>query len=120
MTRIPRNWSQDKTRVHADDTERRQRSSGDQVVTVGQLRSWQRRHARDIVAEVRPVPGMGTWDVCVWRDAAPPEHCEGGRHGLLTAAHRAADELTAASFDHRCDATCGIWAPVEWRKHKRV
>jgi hypothetical protein len=86
---------------------------------MSELRTWQRRHAPDVVAEVRPVAGMGTWDVFVWRDVEPPETCEGGRHGLLVEAHRAADTLAASTFAHQCDASCGPWNPVERRKERR-
>jgi hypothetical protein len=86
---------------------------------VSALRTWQRRHAPNIVAEVRPVGGMGTWDVCVWRDVEPQEMCEGGRHGFLTDAHEAADALAAMTFAHRCDADCGKWNPVERRNKDR-
>jgi cold shock CspA family protein len=80
------------------------------------LRVWQRHHTPDIVAEVRPVSGIGTWDVCAWRDVTPPEKCEGGRYGLLTEAHRAADALAATTFNHRCDTSCGEWNASD-RRH---
>jgi hypothetical protein len=84
------------------------------------LRVWQRRHTPNLVAEVRPVGGMGTWDVSVWRDVEPPERCEGGRYELLTEAHRAADALAATTFNHRCDESCGEWNALERRKEDRV
>jgi hypothetical protein len=87
---------------------------------MSELRVWQRRHAPNIVAEVRPVGGMGTWDICTWLDAGSPERCEGGRHALLTEAHLAADVLAATTFDHRCDAACGEWNAIERRKAERA
>ena len=80
-----------------------------------EVRVWQRRHAVDIVAEVAPVPGMGTWDVCVFREPGRHAIQIGGRFGFLTDAHTAADVLAAATFAHRCDAECGVWNPIERR-----
>ncbi len=86
---------------------------------MGELRVWQRRHGPVIVAEVRPVAGMGTWDVCVWRELDGAERCEGGRHGMLTEAHRAADALAVTTFAHQCDAACGEWNAIERRQESR-
>jgi hypothetical protein len=69
----------------------------------------------NLVAEVRPMPGIGTWLVCAWLGTERLDYSEGGQFALLTDAHREADALTAALFGHRCDAECGPWVPVKPR-----
>ena len=66
---------------------------------MSQLRSWQRRHGR-VVAEVSPVPGMGTWEACA-RLLDPPETQRevGLQFSLLTDAQDAADVLARSMVD---------------------
>ena len=80
---------------------------------------WQRRHGDDIIAEVVPVMGIGTWDVSVCRQPGSRERCAGGRFGLLTDAHHAADALALAALEHTCDSTCGVWTAIERRQSRR-
>lgn len=80
---------------------------------------WQRRHGDDIIAEVTPVMGIGTWDVNVCRQPGSRELRTGGRFGLLTDAHHAADALVWAAFQHTCDSRCGVWAAIERRQSRR-
>ena len=84
-----------------------------------ELRLWRRHHSPNLVAEVAPVPGMGTWTICAWRGPERLTVHQGGQCQLLTDAHRQADALSAAVFDHRCDAYCGVWQPVERRAKPR-
>jgi hypothetical protein len=77
---------------------------------------WHRRHAPDIIAEVTPVMGMGTWDVGIFRETNPAATRAGGRFGLLTDAHQAADAMVWAVYQHTCDPTCGVWTAVERRQ----
>jgi hypothetical protein len=86
---------------------------------MAELRVWQRRHGSDIVAAVTPVPGVGTWDVCFFREPGRRELRDGGRFGLLIDAHAAADALACATFGHRCEQACGSWNPIERRSPKR-
>ena len=84
------------------------------------LRMWRRKHSANIVAEVTPVSGMGTWSACVWRAPDDAHRTDTGRHfSLLTEAHQAADELAAVTFEHHCDTVCGQWTPVERRIRPR-
>jgi len=82
---------------------------------MSQLRSWQRRHRR-VVAEVSPVPGMGTWEACA-RLLDPPETQRevGLQFSLLTDAQDAADVLARTMVRHECDSTCEQWVAVERR-----
>ena len=87
---------------------------------MSQLRTWQRRHAERVVAEVSPVPGMGTWEACARLIAPPGTAREVGLHfSLLTDAQDAADVLARAMVPHQCDASCGEWAAIERRKTPR-
>jgi hypothetical protein len=51
---------------------------------MSQLRTWQRRHADAVVAEVCPVPGMGTWEACARLIATGVERQVGLHFSLLT------------------------------------
>ena len=85
-----------------------------------EVRVWRRQHGPTIVAEVAPVSGMGTWDVCAWREPGRTDLVPGGRHfSFLTDAHAAADMLAAITFGHRCDEHCQPWAAVERRTQTR-
>jgi hypothetical protein len=86
---------------------------------VSELRVWQRRHATGVVAQVTPVPGMGTWDVCAWHEADREDLRTAGRFGVLSDAMAAADDLAIASAVHACSAECGRWEPIERRKSAR-
>jgi hypothetical protein len=78
------------------------------------LRMWRREHSANIIAEVTPASGIGSWAACVWRLQADPHRTEAGRHfALPTDAHTAADQLAAFTFQHRCDTACGKWIAVE-------
>ena len=81
---------------------------------------WQRRHSSNIVAQVTPVEGIGTWDVCVFHSDDLATTWDGGRFGLLTDAHDAADALVATTFAHRCEDACGAWNAVERRRTPRT
>ena len=37
------------------------------------LRTWRRHHAGDIIAEVKPVEGIGTWEASAWPVAEPSQ-----------------------------------------------
>jgi hypothetical protein len=80
---------------------------------------WQRRHAPDIVAEVTPVEGMGTWEVCAWRAPNRRDIKVGASCCFLTDAMNAADAL-AGSGGHTCDASCEKWEAVERRQKRRA
>jgi len=86
---------------------------------MSQLRTWQRRHGR-VVAEVSPVPGMGTWEASA-RLLDPPEteRQVGLQFSLLTDAQDAADVLARAMTHHECDGACEQWGAVERRKSSR-
>jgi hypothetical protein len=84
-----------------------------------ELRLWQRHHTPDLIAEVTPVPGMGTWTICTFRNPKRVAAHHGGQFHLLTEAHREADALLAAIFSHVCDTDCGAWHPVERRAEPR-
>jgi hypothetical protein len=75
------------------------------------MRSWRRLHGSDVIAQVEPVAGFGTWRVSVW-NVTDPKHPT--RHlsefQLLTEALDAADALARQQFGHTCDkAYCGQW-----------
>ena len=86
---------------------------------MGTLRTWERRHGQDIVGQVTPVMGIGSWDVTVCREPNSRDLHTGGRFGLLTDAHHAADALVWSVFKHICDSTCSRWTPVERRQPAR-
>jgi hypothetical protein len=87
---------------------------------MSQLRTWQRHHAERVVAEVCPVPGMGTWEACA-RLLGPPEteRQVGLQFSLLTDAQDAADVLARAMMPHECDAMCEPWSAIERRRIPR-
>jgi hypothetical protein len=87
---------------------------------MSQLRTWQRRHAERVVAEVSPVPGMGTWEACARLLGDPQTVREVGLHfSMLTEAQEAADVLARAMVPHQCGATCEPWSAIERRKVPR-
>jgi hypothetical protein len=87
---------------------------------MSELRTWQRRHGDRVVAEVRPVPGMGTWEACARFPGPPFIEREVGLHfSLLTEAQEAADVLARAMVPHDCDARCDPWTPIERRNDSR-
>jgi hypothetical protein len=91
-----------------------------QIREVSELRRWQRRHGDRVIAEVRPVPGMGTWEAGARLTGPPFTEREVGLHfSLLTEAQDAADVLARAMVAHSCDAGCGSWTAIERRKTER-
>jgi hypothetical protein len=86
---------------------------------MSQLRTWQRRHGAHLVAEVCPVPGMGTWEACARVVESGVERQVGLHFSLLTDAQEAADILARAMLPHECDAVCEQWAAIERRKTSR-
>ena len=86
---------------------------------MSQLRTWQRRHA-GVVAEVCPVPGIGTWEACArLADEPATERQVGLQFSLLTDAQDAADVLARAMMPHACDEVCEQWTAIERRKAAR-
>jgi hypothetical protein len=78
---------------------------------------WRRHHDENIVAEVTPVQGIGTWRACARRMSESHE-AERGAFDLLVEAQLAADQLTHAKFGHVCDRRCGFWQPqAPQRRH---
>jgi hypothetical protein len=80
------------------------------------LSLWQRRHQPDVIGEVTPIAGIGTWAVCAYRTPGRRQVRHGGRFELLTEAHHAADALVAAAFHHTCGTACAAWQPIERRR----
>jgi hypothetical protein len=81
------------------------------------LRVWRRQHGPDLVAEVAPIQGMGTWRACARRLRSTGRH-ELVDHAkrsfsLLADAQAAADELLQQHYKHRCGHACGEWGPVQ-------
>ena len=74
------------------------------------LRTWRRHHAGDIIAEVKPVEGIGTWEASAWLVAEPSKVERAPRSlSMLTEAQSVADALATTAFDHQCAPTCGKW-----------
>jgi len=87
---------------------------------VGELRTWERRHGERVIAQVRPVPGMGTWEAGARLTGPPFTEREVGLHfSLLTEAQEAADVLARAMFVHACNAGCTPWSAIDRRKTPR-
>jgi hypothetical protein len=88
---------------------------------MSQLRTWMRRHAAGVVAEVSPVEGMGTWEASARATTGARKLVESaGRHfSLLTDAQAAADQLACAMSWHICGGDCDPWEAVERRKAPR-
>jgi hypothetical protein len=90
------------------------------VATAAQhLFVWRRRHSQDIIAEVTPVAGIGSWRVSVWQKAAGKTNAD-CHFSLLTDAQGAGVTLALITFGHRCDADCGQWQTVEPRPLRAV
>jgi len=86
---------------------------------MSQLRTGQRRHT-GVVAEVCPVPGMGTWEACARLADEPATERQVGLHfSLLTDAQDAADVLARAMMPHVCEQVCEQWTAIERRKASR-
>jgi len=84
-----------------------------------QLRMWRRRHVSGVIAEVAPVPGIGSWEACAWSVGAPKSKFPvGGSFSLLTDAQEAGDNLACARMAHDC-SLCERWVPIERRNRKR-
>jgi hypothetical protein len=74
------------------------------------LRTWRRYHSGDIIAQVTPVEGIGTWEASTWLVAEPSKVERAPRSlSMLTEAQSVADALATTAFDHQCTATCGKW-----------
>jgi 2-methylaconitate cis-trans-isomerase PrpF len=87
---------------------------------MSELRTWQRRHGERVIAEVRPVPGISTWEASARLTGPPFTEREVGLHfSLLTEAQDAADVLARAMVVHQCDASCDSWTALERRKTPR-
>src|SRR4029077_16189777 len=77
---------------------------------MGKLRTWRWLHAGDIIAEVKPVEGIGTWEASAWLVVEPSKVERAPRSfSMLTEAQSVADALAATAFGHQCTATCGTW-----------
>jgi len=77
--------------------------------------AWQRRHVNGVLAVVTPVPGIGSWEVCLWQPSQPSRQPLGRYFSLLTEAQAAADFAVTA---HDC-SVCQPWVPVERGEKKR-
>ena len=74
------------------------------------LRTWRRHHSGDIIAQVKPVEGIGTWEASAWPVAELSQVERAPRSfSMLTEAQSAADALATTAFGHQCTATCGKW-----------
>jgi hypothetical protein len=75
------------------------------------MRSWRRLHGSELIAQVEPIGGFGTWRVSVWHTENPDEATRHPRDfELLTEAQAAADLLLTQTFKHQCFAGhCGHW-----------
>ena len=87
---------------------------------IRKLRVWRRHHEPDLVAEVAPIQGMGTWRACARRVGANGrgelvDHAKRS-FSLLADAQAAADELLQQHYKHRCNGSCGEWAPVQSKR----
>jgi hypothetical protein len=82
------------------------------------VRSWRRLHGIDLIAQVDPVAGFGTWTARAWVEGDPQRSEVSPRQfELLTSAQTTADHMVRERFKHRCDfATCGEWLP--WQEHE--
>jgi hypothetical protein len=88
---------------------------------VSELRVWQRRHSKPIVAEVTPVSGMGTWEACAWpADDRHRAQQVGRQFSLLTDAQAAADTTARRMVPHDCNLDCGPWTAIERRRNPRT
>jgi hypothetical protein len=85
--------------------------------SIGSLRVWHRQHADDVVAEVAPIGGIGTWRACASRQRGLERQAhEGPTFSLLSEAHAAADDIARTRFPHACGDKCGPWHPAERRR----
>jgi hypothetical protein len=74
------------------------------------MRAWRRLHAPDVIAQVEPLGGFGTWKATVWHTSAPGRPVSHPRtFQLLTDAQHVADALACTEFGHCCDGLCGKW-----------
>ena len=84
------------------------------------LRVWRRNHGPDLVAEVAPIQGMGTWRACArrLRSSGRDELVDHATRSfsLLEDAQAAADDLLHQHYNHRCDDSCGEWGPLQARR----
>jgi hypothetical protein len=74
------------------------------------MRSWRRLHGLDVLAQVEPVTGFGTWTASAWRISDPRQPARDNHaFELLSDAQRAADALARQVFEHTCNPNCGHW-----------
>jgi hypothetical protein len=74
------------------------------------MRSWRRLHGLDVIAQVEPVGGFGTWTASAWRINNPRQPVRDDRaFELLADAQNAADLLARQLFEHTCNPNCGRW-----------
>ena len=74
------------------------------------MRPWRRLHSPDLIAQVEPTAGFGTWTVSAWHVSTPHEAVRyPSPFQLLTEAQRMADALTTERFGHTCSGQCGHW-----------
>jgi hypothetical protein len=75
------------------------------------LHTWRRQHGPDLVAQVTPLEGLGTWDASAWLVRSPTEAARSPRKiAELTSAQATADHLARTAFGHTCDPhECGDW-----------
>jgi hypothetical protein len=74
------------------------------------MRSWRRLHAPDVIAQVEPIAGFGTWRASVWHTSDPRALVNHPRtFQMLTEAQTFADTLACSAFGHSCDGKCGKW-----------
>jgi len=72
------------------------------------IRAWRRLHGADLIAQVEPVPGFGTWTARAWVETDARNGIDGTRHfELLTSAQAMADHLTTLQS--------GECAAIRWR-----
>ena len=77
---------------------------------MGTLRTWRRLHSGDIIAQVKPVEGIGTWEASTWAVTEPAKVERAPRSfSMLTEAQSVADAIATTAFGHQCTATCGPW-----------
>ena len=75
------------------------------------LHTWRRQHGPDLIAEVTPLEGLGTWDASAWLATNPTVVARSPRKIVdLISAQATADQLARQTFDHTCNPhTCGDW-----------
>jgi hypothetical protein len=84
------------------------------------LSKWRRLHYPGLVAETSPVPGIGTWIACAYRQVREADAvCAPAPFTHLTAAQATADDLVRTMFGHVCVLECGQWTRRTTATRKR-